>query len=275
MRKFRRIAPLVVALLLCWAAPASAATWTATATGESFISGEGGTESGPYLVGSDTPTNQCHRSRTSPAALAAAMRQFQLDDLSCSGATTADLLTTSRYSEPPQIGRIKPDTRLVLVMIGGNDMGFGTLFGCFLQTDCDQTTVPADSLDKIDQLEPKLDKTYDSIRTQAPGARVVVQLYAPLLPPFKTPYSKCDWLNQGELGLGNVIQRKLNSVITRQALAHGFRVADPSKLFRGHSLCDGDESWFYTPGTVPPPATAHPNLMGRAVMASEFARLSR
>lgn len=273
MRVFRRIAPLVVAFVLWGAVPASAANWTAVALGDSFISGEGGTENGPYLPGSDTPTNRCHRSQTSPPALAAAMRQLQLHDLSCSGATTADLLQDSRFGEPPQIDRIKPNTGLVMVMVGGNDMGFGALFSCFLQTDCDQTTIPNDALYQIDKLEPKLDKTYDAIRAKAPKARVVVQLYTGLLPPFKTVYATgCPWLNQGELKQGNTIQRNLNRVITRQALAHGFKVADANRLFRWHSMCNDDESWFYTPGAVPPAATAHPNLMGRVAMGAEFAR---
>lgn len=276
MRSIRRIALLTTVLLLCGAVPASAAPplWSAAVLGDSFITGEGGIETGAYLPGTDTPANQCHRSRTSPPAMLATKGLIRLTvDASCSGATTDNLIDVGQYNEPPQISRLRPDVDRLYAMIGGNDIGFGPLLGCFLQTDCDLTTVPADSIGKLQELEPKLDRVFTAIRAKAPRARVVVQLYPGLLPDIPSKSTGCSWLNENELGLGNYIQQQLNRIIWKQARAHGFWVVIPM-AFGGHSLCAGSKSWFYQPGTVPQAAAAHPNLAGRRALAAYFAALT-
>jgi hypothetical protein len=245
--------------------------------GDSYSSGEGGTETGPYVSGSDTPTDQCHRSQTSPTRLLAATGLLKLvADASCSGATTTNITTTGQYGEPPQAAQLDSSLRLAYVVIGGNDIRFGTLAGCFIQTDCDRTPIPAASLQLISQLGPQLDAAYDAVRAHAPNARVVVGLYPRLVPPVGAPVGpNCPELNTAEIALANQIQTALNGVIAARAHAHGFRVADAAPAFVGHDVCS-TSSFFYQPSvTGPPAATFHPTLPGRVAMAVAAAVASR
>ena len=151
--------------------------------GDSYAAGEGGTEFGSYLDVSDPITAGCHRSNTSAFELLARIHVVQpAADVACGGATTVNITTTGQYGEPPQASQLTADLRLVYVMIGGNDIGFGRVAGCFIQLDCDQTPVPAATLQLIQQLGPRLDAAYAAIRAGAPNARVVVTLYPSQLP---------------------------------------------------------------------------------------------
>lgn len=236
--------------------------------GDSFASGEGGTETGPYMPGSDTPTDQCHRSTSSAVALLNLLLPATLNNVACSGATTDNITTTGQYGEPPQASQISPTTSTVYLMIGGNDVGFGTLAGCFIQTDCDQTPIPALTSQAISVLGPKLDAAYNAIHAAAPTAKVVVTLYPRLLPDSAaTAGPNCPELNAAEITEGNQIQTALNTTIANRAQAHHFAVVDPGLFVKGHDVCSTDP-YFYRPGTVPQAATYHPNLKGRAAMMS-------
>lgn len=268
----RGITALAAMMALFVAVPAVAVACpapTAGAVGDSFISGEGGLESGPYLAGSDTPTDQCHRSASGPVVLAAAIDKLKLTvNASCSGATTQNITKTGQYGELAQAWQLNAGLKTVFVSIGGNDVGFGTIVGCVIQTDCDQTTVPAQTLQAIDQLGPKLDKAYFAIRMIAPRAKVVVNLYPPIAPKTRgASDAYCPEINDAELALANQIQDRLNQTITQHARQFGFLVADASALFARHSVCT-NVSWFYQPGTVPQAATWHPNALGRAGLAA-------
>jgi lysophospholipase L1-like esterase len=192
----------------------------------------------------------------------------------CGGATIANVTTTGQYVEPPQAAQLSSGLRLVFVMIGGNDIGFGTLSGCIIiQTQCEQTSIPAASLQLVQQLGPKLEAAYAAIEAAAPHARVVVTLYPPLLPQDpNADLSHCPEINPAELRLGDQIQVALNRTIADRAHAHGFRVVDPGLLFAGHSVCAGTRSFFYRP---PMPGTYHPNFAGRLVLAAADAAAVR
>ncbi len=252
------------------AVPAMASGNALVIAGDSFAVGEGGIETGPYLAGSDTPTNQCHRSASSAAAVFAMFRPFTVQNVGCSGATTANITSAGQFGELPQAQQIDQNARKVVVMVGGNDIGFGTIVGCLLQTDCDQTPVPAGAFAAIAALGPKLDSAYDAIRAAAPNASVTVMLYPRLLPASAASAGpNCPYLNAAEIGLGNSIQTATNAVIAYQAWRHGFRVAIPSPGFVGHDVCS-TTPFFYPPGTVPPAATWHPNYPGRVAMAASL-----
>ena len=235
--------------------------------GDSYAAGEGGTEFGSYLDVPDPATSGCHRSNTSAFELLARIHVVHpVADVACGGATTVNITTTGQYGEPPQANQVTADLRLVYVMIGGNDIGFGRVAGCFIQLDCDQTPVPAATLQLVQQLGSRLDATYAAIRAGAPNARVVVTLYPSLLPRDPSAdLSGCPEINPAEVLLGNQIQDRLNQTIIDRARAHGFAVADPRPGFAGHDVCAGRQTFFYRPGT---PGTYHPNLTGRAVMAA-------
>ncbi len=87
------------------------------AMGSSFAAGPGITAS------ADQPPNRCTRSADNYAHQLARRRGLTLTDVSCGGATTAHLL--GPWGElPPQLDALRPETRLVTVTIGGNDVGY-------------------------------------------------------------------------------------------------------------------------------------------------------
>lgn len=277
-RNLQRLAGCVAAvlMLLTFATPASAASlWDAPAAslGDSFASGEGGLETGPYLAGSDTSTNQCHRSRTSPAQLLGVTPLVNIEvDASCSGATTAHIAQLARYGEPPQATRLHAGIKRTYIMIGGNDLEFGTLLGCYLVFDCEKTAVPALAMQLLAQLPPKLDTAYKAVKTAAPHAQHTVILYPPLVPTGTAPdLSRCPELNTAEVAFAVMLLRGLNQAIRERAAANGFRTADPAPLFRGHDVCSA-HPFFYRPGTVAQAGTYHPNLNGRAMLAATASR---
>jgi lysophospholipase L1-like esterase len=235
--------------------------------GDSYAAGEGGTELGSYLDVSDPTTAGCHRSSTSAFELLARIHVLQSTaNVACGGATTVNITTTGQYGEPPQASQLTADLRLVYVMIGGNDIGFGAVAACFIALDCDRTPVPAATLRRVQQLGSRLDAAYAAIRARAPNARVVVTLYPSLLPRDPSAdLSGCPEINPAEVRLGNQIQDGLNQTISDRARAHDFAVADPRPGFAGHDVCAGRQTYFYRPGT---PGTYHPNLTGRVVMAA-------
>jgi len=121
------------------------------------------------------------------------------------------------------------------------------------------------------ELPPKLDQAYAAIHAATPNATHTVVLYPPLLPPppqagQTSDLSRCPELNPREVIIGNELFGRLNTIITQRARAHHIQVIDPAPAFKGHDVCAA-QPFFYRPGTVPPTATYHPNLSGRAVIA--------
>lgn len=81
------------------------------ALGSSFASGPG----------LDIVDPTCARSRDNYPGLLAGSLGLALTDVSCGGATVADVLGTSALGQPPQVDAVTAATDLVTVTIGGND----------------------------------------------------------------------------------------------------------------------------------------------------------
>ncbi|MDQ1679511.1 MAG: hypothetical protein QOI42_370 [Frankiaceae bacterium] len=127
------------------------------ALGDSFASGEG---SAPYLAGTDTAGNTCHRSPQAYGSLLASILgvSSSFAFVACSGAVTADLFAPNHGGnrlpggavEPAQLCQaatvtvagvtvpacpagtapaLGPATRAVTLSIGGNDAGFSAVVG--------------------------------------------------------------------------------------------------------------------------------------------------
>jgi len=103
--------------------------------GDSYSSGEG---TFVYLPGTDTATNQCHRSPLAYGPrLSARHRTLRpLTFVACSGATTRDLYAanSSFVGERAQLAALRRSTRTVTLTIGGNDIGFAQVVGACVQS---------------------------------------------------------------------------------------------------------------------------------------------
>jgi hypothetical protein len=80
-------------------------------------------------------SGSCQRSPDAYAPLIAAARGYSLTFVACSGATTAEVISS-------QLGALSPSTALVTITIGGNDTGFATVIE---DTSRSSTTAPTSS----------------------------------------------------------------------------------------------------------------------------------
>jgi lysophospholipase L1-like esterase len=88
------------------------------AIGSSFAAGPG------IAVRASASQRRAGRSAGNYAHLVVRALGLDLHDVTYSGATTSDILTPSAAGQPAQLEAVTPDTRLVTITAGGNDVGF-------------------------------------------------------------------------------------------------------------------------------------------------------
>lgn len=196
---------------------------------------------------------RCGQSFNNYPTLLADRFGLELIDRSCSGATTNNVL--GPWGEvPPQINSVTPETRLVTITIGGNDLSYiGNLFSatCAFNAKiaapagaknkaCGPVRIPTEA-DYV-QDEAQLTEIVRRIRTAAPLARIVfVQYLTPVPPPGKlcadTPVSETDAAIVREIG------RHLADITARVAKANGTMIAWMNESSATHTPCD-KEPWM-------------------------------
>jgi hypothetical protein len=133
-------------------------TWGYAALGDSFSSGEGTADhTHPYIDGTNTTSNKCHRSSLAYPWLLnahvstlgllrsdsnnAADNRLDSGFWACSGATTGDYFSVGDTGEPPQVTNLigyqsRHNVRVVTLTLGGNDMHFADIMANCLSGDC-------------------------------------------------------------------------------------------------------------------------------------------
>ncbi|WP_243723048.1 SGNH/GDSL hydrolase family protein [Actinomadura sp. 7K507] len=264
--------------------PIEAATWGSyVALGDSYSSGVGS----EATVSDHNPLDRCHR--TSKAYYHEVSKAFQFAKDSgfwaCSGATTADVLT-GKGGEPPQINRIGPETSLVTLSIGGNDVGFSkVLAGCVVKLpwskDC--TRQGEDIAARMAELRTSLPDLLDKITAKAPRARVIVMGY----PKAFSEVSGVDgdnitvsdqrWLNGRAHDLGKLIQQSAVEADARIAARNGrgsVEFVDAYSAFAGHEV--GSEEPYMNglalnlSALEAEPRSYHPTAAGQQALAGLF-----
>lgn len=242
------------------------------AMGSSFAAGPG------VSTSADTPPNRCARSSDNYAHLLAKRRGLALTDVSCSGATTRAVLD-GWGDLPAQIAAIGPETRLVTVTIGGNDIGY---IGSLGAAACAQRVAqgvaercagpPPPSETAFADLEERLRAIAEGARARAPQARVIFVDYLAVLSPGEpcaaTPISSASAEQARRLA------DRLAVITARAARDGGAEVLAASKLSRGHDAC-AKEPWTNgapQPGAAFKGASFHPNLAGMEAIARALDR---
>jgi lysophospholipase L1-like esterase len=164
------------------------------AMGSSFASGSG------VLPYDPAAPARCQRSTQNYAHQLARKRNLTLVDVTCGGATTAYIL--GPWNElPPQVDALTPDTALVTITIGGNDIGYiGGLIagivrwwpasGAGAQPLCQMiaagqrsgATMPTATEAAWQKVEEALTGIVREIRRRSPRARIVFVDYLTVLP---------------------------------------------------------------------------------------------
>lgn len=240
------------------------------AMGSSYAAGAG---IGP-LVPATPP--RCGRTENNYAHLLAARLGLDLVDVSCGGATTAHIL--GPWNElPPQLDAVTPDTKLVTVTIGGNDLNYvrnlmiatcGKTPGMMPPAGrtCPAPAWPSDS-DYV-SLEQHLRQIAQEVRRRAPQAKLVFVDYLRIVPDR----GGCTSLPLDETQKVAARQtfRRMAEVTASAAAAEGALLLPASELSREHNTCSKIPWSAGHPGK---PASWHPTAAGHVAIVDALAGL--
>lgn len=294
-----RAAALAVAFMVLAATPAQAAIGGGyVALGDSYSAGSG---LFPLARNAAVTPFCAQASRNYPKLVQRELRFPSFTDETCGGARTADMTNPqtllgifggggagSKYDvaqNGPQFNALRPDTALVTLGIGGNDIGFGEIVGkCIAPwptgTFCRHgfTRGGVDVIrGRIDELRASLREVLDGIRARSPRARIVTIGYPRIMPPDprrcwpQLPVAAGDapWLEG--------IQRYLNQAIRETTIAFGAEYVDVETPSLGHDACQRRASVRWVEPALPSRSAAivHPSLAGERAMADEMLKVLR
>lgn len=236
--------------------------------------------SAPFVGDSGGGPNACRRSAQNyPSRVARELRVGEFEDVSCSGATTGDMLGPQRFAgpdNPPQLDALDSTTTLVTVGIGGNDIGFTSLVrGCASVSPDGSGCRDENTAGGEDKLESRIANTagrvanvLGEISARAPQAQVLVVGYPTILPASGRgcwpvlPYGGPDVVYL------RGVTNKLNGMLAEEAAAAGATFVDTAAASKGHDVC-ASSSKRWVEGLIPTSAAApmHPNADGQRAAA--------
>lgn len=247
------------------------------AMGSSFAAGPGIPD---YYEAQPAP---CYRSTQNYAHQLAERLSLTLIDVSCSGATTAHL-TGPRGTIAPQLDALTPDTQLVTITIGGNDLGYigglvasscaGLMAETGVETDC--APLPAPPAEKtFADLAQRMDAVAKEVRRRAPEAQLVFVDYLAVLPEAGT--CPATPLNEIAADGARYTARRLAEITRAVASDNGASIITASEFSKGHDACSA-EPWMhgYPRPSAPIKGTLyHPNAAGMTAVADALEELLR
>lgn len=219
------------------------------ALGDSFAAGSG-------AAGAQ---DDCGRTDVAYPHILDGRMRIDLDDFAaCAGATIPSMLAT-------QMTALGPDTDLVTVSIGGNDIGWSAaVTACLVGTEAQCAQAVGGTSETIErQLPAALDTAYTQIRAAAPDAHVVVTGYPRLFSPEHGDFAPLPQLpatiSVAEQELLNAGADLLNTVIADAAADHGFQFVDVTGRFTGHGV-NAPDAWLTG---LDQPVPLHPTAQGQ------------
>lgn len=248
---------------------------------------------GPKIPGQTAKPAGCDRSdRNYPSLVAAelGLNGGDFKDLSCSGATIGDLTTpqsTDDGTNPAQLTALSPETRLVTVGIGGNDIGFAPMIkrcvamGALYELTAEFAPGDApcarrygdDVQEKTEAAGERLARTLGEIGRRAPEARVYVVGYPEILPSDGAECRREMTLAPGDVTFLRNQEQRLNTELRKRAKAAGMGYVDTYKPSEGRDACSTEGTRWIEPLLPKSPAAAmHPNERGERGMADAVLR---
>lgn len=249
MRWMRLAVPLVAVAVLGGAGLAVAGSSRAPAApplerldkvvllGDSYSAGNG---AGGYL-------DACFRTPGSAGRRYAAHVRAAVVDVSCSGAVVADLTRARDQSHPAQADAVDRTADVVVLTIGGNDVGFGSIvLQCFLFATGTARGGCADGISHANGTLPRLRSELTAALTQVrsrmrPDATLVLRSY-PLLAPDRPLVEEGGYdANRGVRALGaagTVMQQQVVDAVRASGPGRERTYLDTSAatVFAGHEL---------------------------------------
>lgn len=231
---------------------------TVVGVGDSFTSGEGNP---PFVPGTDTATDKCHRSYFAYPQITALLVGARARNVACSGAQTKDLFTTYQ-SEPAQLSRLGNASDIVTT-IGGNDIHALDLIA--------HPPTPEALSAALQALEPVLVATYESLHAADPNARVFAVGYPSLV--GQSAVSGCP-LSTQQRAAAIAGAQALDATIQLAAMQAGVTYVDTFDAFAGHELCT-TSPWVHGIDSIHPEYSLHPNVSGQWAIAQRVAAAIR
>jgi len=230
-----------------------------------------------YAAGTGTATTAaapCFQSVTGyPNRLAgyAGLTSASFVNVTCSGATTSDVLT-----ELGLAGDISGFTQ-VTVTVGGNDLGFGTaLQSCAVDAQTCQAALTR-AATKLSGITSNVSKVIAQIRKAAPRARIFVTGYPLLFGNFST--ATCDVGGGVQVpkavsttinGITSTLNLSIAAAVSRAQLQGDRNVlfVPVTAAFYGHGLCDRGTAWVNGVQSPLMYQSFHPNLAGESAYST-------
>ena len=277
---------LLRGLLLGCAALAAGCTTTVVrqdasiSSGAHYVAMGSSFAAGPAITTSaDQPPTRCARSVDNYAHVLARKLELQLTDVSCSGATTAQL-RNAWGNIAPQVDALTADTRLVTITIGGNDVAY---IGTLMSASC--SALPAQSPggsarkcpapriaeDAWTKLDAAMRGILSEVRRRSPAARIIIVDYLSVLPERGTCAATPLSLEQADASRATA--RRLAALTARVAADTRTELVKASILSKSHSACSSDPwvTGFAMPGGTGF-APYHPNARGMAAIADALVK---
>jgi lysophospholipase L1-like esterase len=242
----------------------------ATPNGEYVALGDSYT-SGPLIPPSVAPA--CGRSGANyPSLVKQKLGSTPFKDMSCAGAVIQNVLGS-------QIGALSANTKLVTVSIGGNDIGFASIvYGCAARSQYNTPGAPCrDQLSagggdalaaKVAAVGPRLLSLYQTIKTRAPNAKVLVIGYPTIFSPNTCPgglsAEDSEFLVKNNFG-------GIDQEMQKRAQAAGATYVDTATSSTGHGICAPvADRWVENRTPTHPAAPWHPNEMSMTNTANQI-----
>jgi hypothetical protein len=248
------------------------------ALGDSFTSAPLVPDQGGFPVG-------CLRSDEGyPSLVAAATHPSSFSDVSCYGASTADMSHPQRALKelnPPQLNALSAPDTLVTVQVGGDDISVSQIIATCTAlsltnpfgSPCTKhyTAGGTDQLARaVARTAPKVGAVLRAIARRAPDARVLLVGYPDILPVSghgcwpKVPIAR------GDMPYLRGIETRLNAMLATEAAENGATFVNTYAGSIGHDACRrSGVKWVE--GLIPTSLAVpfHPNALGEQAMARQ------
>lgn len=216
-----------------------------------------------------------------PTLVAHAIRPTRFVDVSCSGATSPEVIVTPQvtmsadgrtHHVPPQVNALGPDTTLVTLSIGGNDMNWWELiapcFQSFAGRDAQCRTDPvvtAPSDAKLAVLPALVDANLHAIKARSPRATIVVVGHGGIYGLGSCPAAAVSVVDA--VWVRDFFAR-IDRVLQYAAGKYRARFVDVQAAAAGHDACASARArWFEGNVTTSDTPARHPTPTGSQAIA--------
>ncbi len=212
----------------------------------------------------------CGRSDHNYSNLVADALGLTLTDVSCNGATTANIVDTPQNGAAPQIDAVSRDTALVTVTIGGNDIRFtSSTFACAGTAQDEHCTANLDKAminEAVNQLPTDLGAMLDAIKAKAPQVIIVLVTYPRVFPSDAASCSELE-LSADDTAYLAALGQRLEDAFVSATSSRQSLIADAYVRAEGHGPCATADRWVNGANVADTGIRFHPTAKGHIEMA--------